>query len=70
MLRGEDRPHRAQFSLLYALLFVTNTCILLGSWSLSESRMAPDWALPYCGAGILGGLYGYLALAVFHFVRD
>ena len=70
MPRHEIRSNRGRFSLQYALLFVTVACIILGSACIARFGSVPDWALPLCGVGILGGFYGLMALVVFQFIGD
>jgi hypothetical protein len=64
MLHGTDTTRRGQFSLRYTLLVLTNTSLVLGGWCICESPGSPEWVLPFAGAAVLIGIYGYIALAI------
>ena len=70
MPRPEANYKRGQFSLQYALLLITNLCMVIGCWCIADNPFAPQWAIPFCGAGILGGIYGFIALVVLPFVAE
>jgi hypothetical protein len=70
MSRGSYTVRRGQFSLLYLLLAIANASLMFGSYEIIENQSAPDWVLSYATAGILVGVYGWIALAIVPFLSD